>query len=203
MAPIRPKTDSRGLRSVIRFLSDTPRVPPPEGFVDRVMVRLREDSAPRKTAAMEGGCLGPLRQLGSVEAIDAQDCAFCFFSASIWYLLLGIWYGLQGFGTQAEAAFGSWVQLQPFFFSVSAMILIGLGVLILTDGGGSLTAVRSGILLFLVLGIGNGLFGHLAIGGGMTSLLGVSEFLIGSICIGVFLNTMVTLHQRQAAMADR
>ena len=148
-------------RDLTEIMEKTPRQEPPDGFTAIVMARL-----PEGKGAVRGFSFwrpswnqAPTAYLSSLFRLPATktECAFSFFLAGVFYLVLAFVLFLGMRNLSGDIAGSSWLRVQPFIGFFLALWFFAFSILLRGRWSASLTAARIAVFIYLEIILINGM----------------------------------------------
>jgi len=189
--------DMSEFKDLIRIMETTPKVQPPDGFTEGVMVRLateQTDGVWMRIHSMIDPIVAGVGNgwIQQMTVSTPRECSLCFFMTGFFYLIMGIILTI-GFRTIGSGmALADWIALQPYLAIGSAIWLMTLGVILIMDGRVANKLVQYGTLLYIFFTVFNGVlmrpYLHIPYAG---------VFITGFIAASAVMGTMLALAVRK------
>jgi hypothetical protein len=146
---------------LIKRMEAEPKVPPPDGFTERVMGLLPDLNQgfweKVKHSFINHSWAGNQSRWAQMLSVsNRRDCSFCFFITGYFYLIMGIvmMAGFKSIGPSLAAM--EWITLQPHLTIGAAAWLLALGMVLMMDGSIAIKIARYGTWLYIFFTVFNG-----------------------------------------------
>lgn len=165
---------------------------PPDNFTAKIMTRL---SAEKETTQVFSftQTFFPSIHFGFHRYVSKTECAFYFFLAGFFYLILGL-IMVMGMPLPVVMENNRWLSVQPFFGILLAVQLIAIGLVFFKKGNSAIRIVRMGTTLYAALVILNFWMGTLYVQFSVV-ILYISIFSLAGLSIAYWLGLAIDYYQ--------
>lgn len=186
--------DFNKFKCLIEIMESEPKLQPPEGLSEKIMMRLaveeRHDLWRKSKGAISDFLVGRYHFGWSpkLTVSSPRECSYCFFMTGFFYLVMGIIL-MVGFKTISSSFSATdWIKLQPYVTLSTAIWLLALGGILIMESRTAFKIARFGTLLYIFCTVSNGVL--------MSSYLHIPYagiIMTGFIVAGIVMGTMLAL----------